>query len=194
MPDTAQNETTWFRISRDELTGTIEAVRHYHRALMSEGDTHGQAGIRAFRRANGEHGYLWDSFWHGKNHQKIQVGDTVRRQSVDDEPEFVEATVLTVTTYAALLDDEVSGVGWEVWPLIHRLDRLHTEPTFDFRHYVPISQHMGYEITPGDIEAYKEFLAEHGVARPTLSIVKGGGADVMAGRDVGADGGPDAEG
>lgn len=171
-------ETNWaaeyVRIPVDELQGLVDAVKHYKFAFMDMGnDAWGQAGVRSLVEAADGDALFWLYLWFGLNHQRIKVGDTVR--IFGDEPDCTEATVLAVSTYAALVDNELSGVEWQVWPLVHRMDRLHTEPDFDHTHYVPISQHMGYEVTAGSIAEYEAIVAARGT-HPNLTIVKDGNA------------------
>lgn len=143
-------------MSKAEMEGCRAAIFHY-------------MAMATPRTASPE--YLWVHMWFGLNHQKIKPGDPVRVQSPDDDPEFVEAEVLMVASYAAFVLT-VYGAEWYVWPLVHRLDRLHTEPDFDTQHWVPVQRAMGYEVNSADAAEYEVFLAERRQHRPQLQLIK----------------------
>jgi hypothetical protein len=176
MTDTT--ETTMVSVPRYELQGLVEAIRHYKFAFMDpRNNAWGQGDALAYRESAPGLSWMWMYLWFGFNHQNIKVGDTVRMFSPGDDPEYMTAEVLAVATYAALVDNSVSGVEWQIWPLIHRMDRLYTEPDFDTTHHVPVSRHMGHNVDPEAAAEYDASLAARGAAQPNLSIVKDGADD-----------------
>jgi hypothetical protein len=149
-------------LDRNEFDGTAEALVFYMNAYMSSGDNgcYGQQAVQKDLQTYGDDSFLWLHIWFGKNHQRIKAGDDVRLWSPKDEPEFTEAEVLDVTTFAAFLLTD-NGAEWHPWPLVHRLDRLHTEPDFDATHWVPCSLHMGHDVDPDSLAEYEAGAKKH---------------------------------
>ncbi|MFI9817601.1 hypothetical protein [Saccharothrix variisporea] len=138
-------------ISRGELEDLISAVAHYQHMAFNEGNAWGSQTARDLvEKVKAEAGFMAYAFvhlWFGRNHQKIQPGDTVRT-SEWGSGEFCPAEVLTTHTYGAWVQDE-NEAGWWSWHDVHRLDRLHTEPDFDIANYAAVIEHMGYDRDPG---------------------------------------------
>ncbi|RSM73476.1 hypothetical protein DMH04_41430 [Kibdelosporangium aridum] len=180
---TTQSKTVC--LNRDEFEGAAEALRYYMNAFSAHPDPHDAYGRGAIGRflasPAGNDGYPWVHMWYGKNHQRIAVGDDVRYWSPNDEPEYSEAEVLAVSTFAAYLLWE-NGCEWIVWPMVHRMDRLHTEPDFDATHWVPVARHMGYDVPAADAAEYDQDVAKRkqnkgtpGTACARLTVVRDGG-------------------
>lgn len=140
-------------VSEAEFEGTVEALNHYRGAFHSTGNAYGCEQARRLRESLPEPAFLWLDLWYGLNHQRIKPGNVARVQSPYDDPEFSEVEVLTVSTYAAFVMSP-EDIFWVVWPLLHRMDRLHSEPEFDVTHWVPIQRHMGRPVEDSDAADY----------------------------------------
>lgn len=165
---TTESNSKLVYIDLGEMESMNDALEYYRAAFCSApgGNIYGQDGILNYLKSTKEQEFLWVHLWFGKNHQRIKVGDTVRLQSPNDDPEFTEGEVLAVATYTALVLSE-NGAEWHVWPLVHRMDKLHTEPAFDTSHAVPVQRHMGYDPDPGHAAEYDEIVA----SRSRLTVV-----------------------
>jgi len=183
-------------VPRADIEDLMQALATYQHMALNGGNIWGQQDARDLmtrvREAQG-FGYVYFHLWFGRNHQGFKPGDQARYVerslrygpafSIEDEqraltPHAIKTTfhpceILACYTHGALVNTGVNGVEWMAWHTLHRLDRLHSEPTFDVANYAAIVEHMGLDYDPAGFPepVAPLFLAP---AAPTLSVVKGG--------------------
>lgn len=104
--------------------------------------------------------------WWGRNHQRIQPGDTARWTDVDGDTYPCE--VIECYVFGALVEDGFE-YSWRPWCALHRLDRLHTEPDFDVSSWPAIAARMGYATDETEAAGHTPLYL-----RPRLVVIPGG--------------------
>ncbi|MGW4129472.1 hypothetical protein [Amycolatopsis japonica] len=141
----------------DELRALMETVEDLtHAVLYSQrgDDAWGVLSADKLRREiTARGGQFGLKGWYGRNHLHLKPGDKVYREDGEGERDY--STILAVTTFAAYLDDGVSG--WLPWRYLHTDARRHDEPAFDVTDWGAIAVHMGYRrdgyLSPDDVTA-----------------------------------------
>lgn len=156
-------------IPRGQVEDLVNMVRE-QTLMMLEGlntpaITAVQELMARLRLHNPDAAHLVYSWW-GRNHQRIQPGDTARWTDVDGDTYPCE--VIECHAFGALVEDGFE-YSWRPWCALHRLDRLHTEPDFDVANWSSIAEHMGYATDPSSVETGTPLFLH-----PRLKLVSGG--------------------